>query len=296
MLLKTFEEVSVGLWSFLFCVWAIILIAWCYNWIKYRGNPGIGLHIIIGITLFFNMLMSLLWCFWWRYYDYLLKKGEWFDDVFGLADVVSIGLFRSLLILIARGWCITRDNLSFNFKCGLTCSMGIFLAVQIYAAYVVGNWLYLLFFLVVCMYILMLCYIFYCLFENIRELEISSHNTPGKLRMFRQFRVVIIAYLVAEMFSIFFNEDDFILFTRACLDALCMAGICWAFRLQEVNSVYYQPLFEGEMSPLPASASIVGPVDRASSEMSDLPLDDDSEDGRRDTETIHPHSSAVIQV
>jgi len=291
MQISAFQEVNVTLWALLLGVWALILIAWCCNWLKYRGNPGIGLHIFIGTTLFFNMLMALFRCLWWRYQDYLLDKGTWFDDLFGLATVSSIGLFRALLILIAKGWCITREELTFNFKCGLTSSMGVLLAVQIYVSYIDGGLLVLFFLLVVIMYILMLCYIFYCLFENIRVLETQPNNTPDKLRMFRQFRIVIVAYLAAEMFSIFFNKDNFVIFSRGCLDAICMAAICWTFRLQEVNQVYYRPLFEAEMVPTPAATA----DGETSSEMSDLPLNDD-DDVNKDTETIHSSSSAVIQV
>jgi len=283
----------VALWSFLFCLWAVLLLGWSFNWFKYRGNPGIGIHIFIGSTLFFNMLMALLWCLWWRYHDFLLKKGEWFEDLFDFADVISIGIFRALMILIAKGWCITTDTLPFNFKCGLTASMGFLLAVQILTGYFEDdNWLILFFLLTVVMYILMLCYIFYSIFENIKILETQTNNTPDKLRVFRQYRVVIIAFLVAEMFSIFFNTESFIIFGRACLDILFMSGVCWTFRLQEVNHVYYQPLVEGEMMRSPSVG--VG-MERSSSDMSELPLDSESEDESKHSEG-HPNGSAVIQV
>jgi len=94
----------------LLVTWSVVLVAWCLNWFKYR-NERILLHRAITLIPLFKIIEVFYNLIYWSTYS---KKGKvelWETVLYYATSVVFEGVLFTILLLISKGWGITRPNI-----------------------------------------------------------------------------------------------------------------------------------------------------------------------------------------
>jgi len=237
----------------LLVIWFLIILAWCFNWIKNRTQK-IKLHgciTLFPLTKFAYCCASL---YYWRHLSTNGINTQSSVIIMGVFYILFEVIFYSVLLVIASGWGISRDDLGKDKI--LVASVAVGLTIALTASYALQGYFTLL---IVIIYVVILVVIFRntniniaILQEVVREREreadpnIRGRNTiQEKFTMFKRFKLIMLSYLIAEM-TILFLRVLFLdvypwiyqLLTEI-LQLVMFICIGWTFRLRASN-IYYR--------------------------------------------------------
>eukprot|EP00026_Physarum_polycephalum_P011127 Phypoly_transcript_11327.p1 GENE.Phypoly_transcript_11327~~Phypoly_transcript_11327.p1 ORF type:complete len:366 (+),score=65.65 Phypoly_transcript_11327:97-1194(+) len=166
--------------SFIVCLiltvgYAGVLGAWCINWYKHRDNSGIPLHYYFGVTLSLQFIVILLVTV------YFAVAPAFALAV--LADILSYiaeGVFYSLLILIAIGWCIVETKTKRSHKINIPIFIAIYVGLEIFSLFTGSILLLLLALIILGLYFGLMYFVFMFTQRNIRRLaqEVATQEQP----------------------------------------------------------------------------------------------------------------------
>lgn len=106
--------------NFLFVIaYAALITAWGINWFMFRTHPKVYLHKYISSTIIVQLLISLVLTIYFGLWmgghsSYTLDYD--FAVVTAILTAVSDGVLFSVLILIAKGYCIVNRSLPTSYK------------------------------------------------------------------------------------------------------------------------------------------------------------------------------------
>jgi len=197
---KTLYIVTAALWSSL-------LMIWTWNWFRYRWF-NVRLQKLISIVPTSKALISCTLLFYWREGSETGQFPVNWARANYVMSVVDLGCFFGSLLMVAKGWMITRGALH-TFEVRRVSAM-IFLLMVSKALYIWVNG-FVLFFLVI-MYVLMLRYIFSSIVENTTNLSnqiailrtipnfnISKTPVWTKQKMYKRFQVAMVVYISVDV-------------------------------------------------------------------------------------------------
>eukprot|EP01156_Anaeramoeba_ignava_P015311 Anaeramoba_ignava/a612671_13.p1 GENE.a612671_13~~a612671_13.p1 ORF type:complete len:449 (+),score=117.78 a612671_13:72-1349(+) len=237
-------------------IWVLVVILWFINWLLHRDQK-IKLHTLITLTLCIRIITIILQLSYWQT---LSKKGKVnlsFYVTVLVFEYIQDYFFFGTIILIAKGWCITREKLRNQEKTNIILLLFflVFL-IQLFDV-ITSTWIWLIVILLFIVYFLILRLIFKATADNKNQLKVQmifvrNHNidprtTPHfrKYQLFKQFHwffsvfVVwqIICFVIGILFLIFYPWLVVLLLQIA--DFVLLAGITFIFRLKT-----FHPLFE----------------------------------------------------
>jgi hypothetical protein len=244
---KTLYVVTAAMWSALAMIWV-------WNWFRYRWF-NIHLQRLITIVPVSKALISLSFLFYWRegsITGQFPSNWAWSNYIFAVLD---LGAFFGSLLVIAKGWMITRGRFT-KFEIRRVTAM-IFLLMLSKAIYTWFNG-FVLFFLVI-MYVLMLRYIFASIVDNTTVLSnqigvlrsiptLNVTNTPVwlKQQMYKRFQVAMVVFISVDVIfhlwaTIFLSSTPWVEDTMDHLiSALLVISVGYTFAMRPFNPFFFR--------------------------------------------------------
>jgi len=248
------EYIPLPLIFIILCgVWVLFTFLWCVNWIYHRSH-GVLLHRVI--TAF--PVSKIIWTGFAIYYWKGLSIQGWQPTIviviyYGVF-IVSRAIFYGVLLVIARGWGITRDHLG-RYKWFVLVTM-IAVAICFGLGIVLSGYFLLISFVV---YIMLLVLVFRSVNVNLRELSVQLANPDhdpscdSRYRLYRLFKIIMLAYvtliLCVVMLDILFLQDLMwiTILLEESLDVGLFVCIGLKFRLRRINIYYKLPNAQGNI-------------------------------------------------
>ena len=193
------------LYTVFICVWSLLCLLWLINWIQFRVTK-ILLHRIITIQPFLKVIVLLYNIIYWRSLSQYGQINYWVNVMYYVLSMSWEALLFMSLLLISKGWSITRQDISNQELNAMLVS--IFSLAFSYLLYkLIGG--YYLFALVV-IYIVLLKYMLSNIAYNlnslksqlllIRQQRIDASSTVVfyKFQLFRAFQTIMITWTFVQ--------------------------------------------------------------------------------------------------
>jgi len=109
-------------------LWALTVLLWCYNWVQHMGQQNVLLQRMLTFVPAFKILATTLL---FVYYASCLSNGTYPSSVRYLYLFVYVlyqAAFYTSLLLISKGWLITRSVLTwreYRSTCGVVVTYAV---------------------------------------------------------------------------------------------------------------------------------------------------------------------------
>lgn len=251
--------------------WSLLFITQVYFGLVTHGRAMTSLHRLFLALPMIKTMHEVVGMFKWTVLSSYGYVPDWVELMSALAISVNEAATYFILVLIARGWLVTRRTLPINeAQSSMTVAIMLFVLNLTYRYYQLNN---MTFFALAIMYMVTLAIILSNTARNIRELkmqmmilrqaDIDPTATPAHMKesMYRSFQFYVFSFVCTriflEMVMLFLHEYPWIghMFTEL-LDLFLCVAVGYAFRLRENNPFNTQ---QGEFSWLPLDPSELMP-------------------------------------
>eukprot|EP01100_Stratorugosa_tubuloviscum_P006776 TRINITY_DN2880_c0_g1_i1.p1 TRINITY_DN2880_c0_g1~~TRINITY_DN2880_c0_g1_i1.p1 ORF type:complete len:461 (-),score=108.97 TRINITY_DN2880_c0_g1_i1:60-1442(-) len=236
----------------LFGVWSLLLLFWLINWI-FNCQIHIRLHKLLGLFLVCKLGWITYCTYFWNYISVNGIIGEWSKPILYSILVIPQLLFFAILLLVSKGWCITRTYLSSSEKKAIFFTVIILVASQIFYRVLGGFYLFALF----VMYLIAYKMAFSGFTHNIsvlnHQIALLIHHLPNfvgsetplnsKLNVFRRVRYALIFLIFIDVILLLFlvfllsNEGRIEILTQEGAQLIVSFTILWSLRLKQLPSI-----------------------------------------------------------
>ena len=251
--------------------WALLFITQVYFGLVLHHRQMTGLHRLFLALPMIKTMHEVVGMFKWTVLSSYGYLPDWVELMSALSISVNEASTYFILVLIARGWLVTRRTLPVNeVQSTMTVAILLFVLNLTYWYYQLNN---MTFFALAIMYMVTLAIILSNTARNIRELkmqimilrqaDIDPTSTPAHMKetMYRSFQFYVFTFVCTriflEMVMLFLHEYPWIghMFAEL-LDLLLCVAVGYAFRLRENSPFNTQ---QGEFSWLPLDPSELMP-------------------------------------
>ena len=263
-------------------VWTILCFVQMF-WFKWLHSATITtLHKIMLLVPLFKMLACAVAMVRWDTVSKIGYLPDWISKAGVFVDCANNAATFGALMLIARGWLITRRHLPLpEVQSTVTSILLLIVLTLSYKLYQLGN---LSFFALAILYMTIVAIILSCVARNIRELkmqimilrqaDIDPEGTPANVKaiMYRRLQLIMFAFICVkiflEMVLLFLKDYPWVghLF-NVLVDMILCVSISYAFRLRLPNPFNTD---QGEFSWLPIDPSELGDLEAVAGRMAQL--------------------------
>ena len=288
--------------------WAVVLVLWVLNLCKFRDHNVVLQRVLtlVPVAKFISVGLRM------AYYQQGAATGDLPSSIMYFSYIVYIlykAAFFSVLLLIAKGWLISRPSLDESEQRSLFCIVMSFCLMLVgYAFFPSFQSSYGL--LMLCgVYFWIIHTVFASSLRNVRALEmqiymIRQHGVdpattpvPARMRMFYKFRTYLALFvfsdlLITTVVTIALTRMLWLEITlHEVVDILFFIGIGWTFRMREFNPYFYE-------IPIAQSAHQIPTVQA-------VPVQDSNDSGLQEwqvgqalpaapTEMLYPEGATVV--
>lgn len=273
------------LYMILLASWFLLSAAWCFNWITNRRQK-IKLHRAISLFPFVKFLFCCAAVYYWKSLSSNGIETSAMVGVYQTFNVLFEVIFYSILLLIASGWGISRDNIGQDKF--VISFVAIGLALALIASYFLQRYFSLL--IMIC-YVIIIVTIFKNTNRNMFLIQAQSQDeendggqghqrrntTAEKFKMFKTFKAIMLAYLAAIMaillIMVLFLENFPWIYNmlNEVLQLVMFVCIGWTFRLRDINIYYRIPDQDEDPSYYERPSTPIESFDGRSVELPEIP-------------------------
>eukprot|EP00741_Cyanophora_paradoxa_P005933 tig00000949_g5751.t1 len=231
-------------------VWILYALLWIFSWYRFRRRHNVVLQRAMTVVPAMKTVLGAVTVTFFRS-CIGSGSGECELPLFGLYVTVWV-LYEcsqfTVLLLISKGWCVTRANLAMEEHRHIKIIV-LLLGLSLLAYYVLNQ---LFAFGLIVVYFILLGSIFSNLSVNLRALkaqlllirqhQIDPLTTPayGKFRMFRALQTIMTTYVFCNMMlqvvvALLLNMQWVNMLLREILDLLMYTFLGWTFRFRRRN-------------------------------------------------------------
>ena len=237
--------------------WAVVLVLWVMNLCKFRDHNVVLQRVLtlVPVAKFISVLLRM------AYYQQGATTGDLPSPIMYFSWIIYIlykAAFFSVLLLIAKGWLISRPSLDESEKRGLFCIVAVFCLMLVGYAFFAGFQTSYGYLLLVGVYFWIIHTVFASSLRNVRALEmqvymIRQHGVdpgttpvPARIAMFYKFRTYMALFVFSDLLITVIVTIALtrMLWLQATLhevvDILFFIGIGWTFRMREFNPYFYE--------------------------------------------------------
>jgi len=192
------------LYMVLFAIWTLLLGIWCFNWLKFRHHK-IMLHHLVTLIPLLKVISVFYDAIYWDTWSKVGDVTLWSTALYFTVSVVFELIFFTTLVLMAKGWCITRNDLAVVENKSIVVTVVALVSALLFYKILGGYYLFAL----IIMYIVILKYIFSSITYNISALKsqlillalsypsINPNRTSVyfKFQTFRVFQALMVSYV-----------------------------------------------------------------------------------------------------
>lgn len=255
--LSTVDIPFPSLFIVLLACWFVMTSVWCFNWIQNR-HQKIKLHRVISLFPIFKLAYCAASVYYWKILSKVGIETTGTVVIYGIFHISFEVVFYCVLLIIASGWGINKDELGRDRYYITAVAFGLTLALV--ASFVLQGYFTLL---IMIIYIIIIVAVFKNANRNINDLfsESSSSVSPSvgdpenihvrsrntnqeKYQMFRAFKIIMLTYLCAItvivlLTVVFLSFYPWIYqMLTELLHLMMFVCIGWTFRLRNVNLYY----------------------------------------------------------
>ncbi|KAK3235338.1 hypothetical protein CYMTET_54456 [Cymbomonas tetramitiformis] len=228
-------------------LWLALAMLQGANWLCFKHfiTP---LHKVMLLVPCLKLIHLALAVLKWQRLSASGEGEEWLELLFIIASVLAQTLTFGILLLMAKGWLITRRSLPSAERQATALSVLVLVAL-FFAYYLLSSFS---FFALAIMYMTILVFIISSIARNVRllRLQIVSLQSQGmetthtpvqlKAQMYRSFQVIMFAYvsnkIVFEMLMIFLKDMPWLShFFSELVEVFLWASVGFVFRLRIPN-------------------------------------------------------------
>mmetsp|Transcript_43572 Transcript_43572/g.107801 ORF Transcript_43572/g.107801 Transcript_43572/m.107801 type:complete len:403 (+) Transcript_43572:85-1293(+) len=242
----------------LFLAWLLVLVLWVYNTFWLNRQSANNLHKMLTWLPAVECVYTFLCIFY-----YVQCPWDTFGATLNAAALLMVVILKEplnllCLLLVAKGWCITRDSLAFSENRIIVISVVLLYAAVVFEIFSPANasgvfWMIPL----IIAYIVMLVNTFLSTWTNLRilksqllamaQLNIDPLSTPAyaKFNMFKRLILATACYVAMELMihittSVLDMKPWIFLFWHQLMELLVFTFIGVQFRARPINSVFQQ--------------------------------------------------------
>jgi len=257
-----FDNVS-EVFSAFFPLWVLMLSVWCYLAYSKHPQEATGLHKVLTALPAVECLYTFLCIFYYRSCPWESIGSQLVAAVLLMVVILKEPLNLLCLLLVSKGWCITRETLGSGENRVLVIS-GVFLYASV-VFQLFGNTVYWMIPILLA-YIVLFGNVMVSIYTNLRVLKsqllaiatfnISPATTPAyaKYRMFQRLACAALAYVLLELgihLGTYFAKSPIWVFhlLHQAMELAIIGYVGHTFRVRPSNSVFHaMPEFTQEIA------------------------------------------------
>lgn len=187
--------------------WGAMLFLWFINALKFR-QFFTRVHTLLSLVMFFKFSVVMVSLSYWRIYQLEGIRLSFIDYLRNLLYALSETFFFCVLLLIAKGWCVTRRTLPLNEIRSFAMGLLLLLAILIFFTFYNEEYYFLS---LTIMYFFMLPRIFTALTYSAQNLEtqyrlletarvnVDLRSYQHKVKTFKILKTLVMLYIGAVL-------------------------------------------------------------------------------------------------
>ena len=263
-------------------VWTVLCAWQMFQFGVIHAATITTLHKMMLIVPLFKMVACAIGMLKWETVSRIGYLPDWIGKAGVFADCFNNAATFGALLLIARGWLITRRHIPVSeFQSTVTSVVLLIVLTLTYKLYDLDN---LSFFALAILYMTILALILSSVARNIRELkmqimilrqaDIEPEGTPAheKAVMYRRLQLILFSFICTkiflEMVLLFLRDYPWVgHLANVLVDMILCVSVSYTFRLRQPNPFNTD---QGEFSWLPVDPSELGNLEAVAGRMAQL--------------------------